>query len=89
VTNNPSWLQKKVIEIYLRRWDIEVNHRKMKGNGLKRAWLRVRCGITSYMMLNALVQTLPEISTKISLSNTHFELRSVTPEMRYRWVTWR
>ncbi|MGB9815955.1 MAG: transposase, partial [Thermoplasmata archaeon] len=86
VTNNPSWLAKKVIEIYLRRWDIEVNHREMKGNGLKRAWLRVRCGITSYMMLNALVQTLLEISTVISLSNTHFEFRSVTPEMRYRWV---
>jgi hypothetical protein len=55
VTNNLSWLPKKVIEIYLRRWDIEVNHREMKGNGLKKAWLRERCGITSYMMLNALV----------------------------------
>ena len=86
VTNNLAWLPKKVIEMYLRRWDIEVNHREMKGNGLKRAWLRVRCGITSYMMLNALVQTLLEISTIISLSNTHFEFRSVTPEVRYRWV---
>jgi hypothetical protein len=70
----------------LNRWEIEVMHREIKGNGLKRAWLRVRCGITSYMMLNALVQTLLEISTVISLSNTHFEFRSVTPEMRYRWV---
>ncbi|MGC8686211.1 MAG: hypothetical protein ACP5SF_01515, partial [Thermoplasmata archaeon] len=40
----------------------------------------------SYMMLNALVQTLLEISTIISLSSTHFEFRSVTPEVRYRWV---
>jgi glycerol-3-phosphate dehydrogenase len=70
----------------LNSWNIEVSHREIKGNGLKRAWLRVRCGITSYMMLNALVQTLLEISTIISLSNTHFEFRSVTPEMRYRWV---
>ena len=37
VTNNLSWLPKKVIEIYLRRWDIEINHREMKGNGLKKA----------------------------------------------------
>ncbi|MFP3318865.1 MAG: transposase [Thermoplasmata archaeon] len=86
VTNNLSWLPKKVIEIYLRRWDIEVNHREMKGNGLKKAWLKERCGITSYMMLNALVQTILEISTIISLSSTHFEFRSVTPEVRYRWV---
>ncbi len=26
-------IAKKVIEIYLRRWDIEVNHREMKGKG--------------------------------------------------------
>ncbi|MGC8693995.1 MAG: transposase, partial [Thermoplasmata archaeon] len=37
VTNNQSLLPKRVIETYLRRWDIEVNHREMKGNGLKRA----------------------------------------------------
>ncbi|MGC8497350.1 MAG: hypothetical protein ACP5NL_05070 [Thermoplasmata archaeon] len=86
VTNNLTLLPKRVIELYLRRWDIEVNHREMKGNGLKRAWLRLRCGITSYMMLNVLVQTLLEISTINSLSNTHFEFRSVTPEVRYRWV---
>ncbi|MGC8585580.1 MAG: hypothetical protein ACP5L4_05630 [Thermoplasmata archaeon] len=77
-------IAKKIIEIYFRRWDIELNHREIKGNALKRAWLRVRCGITIYMMLNALVETLLEISTVISLSNTHFEFRSVTPEVRYR-----
>lgn len=86
MTNNLRWLPKKVIDLYLMRWDIEVNHREMKGNGLKRAWLRLRCGITSYMMLNALVQSLLEISTIISISSTHFEFRSVTPEVRYRWV---
>ncbi|MFP3257538.1 MAG: hypothetical protein RXO36_07050 [Candidatus Nanopusillus acidilobi] len=58
----------------------------MKGNGLKKAWLKERCGITSYMMLNALVKTILEIFTIISLSSTHFEFRSVTPEVRYTWV---
>ncbi|MGC9074034.1 MAG: hypothetical protein ACP5H0_07770 [Caldisericum sp.] len=86
MTNRLDWDSKKVIGTFLNRWEIEIMHREMKGDGLKRAWLRVRCGITSYMMLNALVQTLLEISTVISLSNTHLEFRSVTPEMRYRWV---
>jgi len=58
----------------------------MKGKGLKIAWLRERCGITSYMMQNALVQAILEMSTIITLSSTHFEFRSVTPEVRYRWV---
>jgi len=84
VTNNLSWPSKKVIEIYLRRYNIEVNHREMNRNGLKKAWLKEKSGITSYMMLNAFVKTILEISTIISLSSTHFEFRSVMNEVRYR-----
>jgi len=46
----------------------------------------MECGITRYMVLNSLAVSLLEICTVKSLPNTHLEFRSVTPEVRYRWI---
>ena len=35
VTNRIDWKPKKVIDLYLRRWDIETFHREMKQDGLR------------------------------------------------------
>lgn len=86
VSNRLDWKAKKVIEKYLRRWDIEVMHREIKQNGLRKFLLRRECGITRYMVLNSLAVSLLEISTVKTLPNTHLEFRSVTPEVRYRWI---
>ncbi len=38
------------------------------------------------MVLNSLAVSLLEISTVKTLPNTHLEFRSVTPEVKYRWI---
>jgi IS4 transposase len=35
VTNRSDWKPGKVIELYIRRWDIERFHRELKQDGLK------------------------------------------------------
>ena len=35
VTNRSDWKPAKVIELYVRRWDIETFHRELKQDGLK------------------------------------------------------
>ena len=40
VTNRNNWKPKKVIDMYLRRWDIEVFHRELKQDGLEHLYQR-------------------------------------------------
>ncbi|MGC8860988.1 MAG: hypothetical protein ACP5QH_07305, partial [Thermoplasmata archaeon] len=64
---------RKVIGTFLNRWEIEVMHREMKGNGLKRLFLRNGKKVEMDLCLYAIGRTLLEISTIISLED-HKEL---------------
>ena len=67
VTNMIGLKPKQMMEMYLRRWDIEVMHRKNKQDGLGRIYQRVFAGIVSTIKLSLLGDMLLEISAVISL----------------------
>jgi hypothetical protein len=73
MTNRLDWDSKKIIGTFLNRWDIEVMHREMKGNGLKRLFLRNGKKVEMDLCLYAIGRTLLEISTIITIED-HKEL---------------
>ena len=58
VTNMIEWKPKQIMEMYLRRWDIEVMHRENKQDGLGRIYQRVFAGIVSTTKLSPLGEPL-------------------------------
>jgi len=62
MTNRLDWDSKKIIGTFLNRWDIEVTHREMKGNWLKRLFLRNGKKVEMDLCLYAVGTTLFEIS---------------------------
>ena len=88
VTNMVSWKPKRVMEMYLRRWDIEIMHREIKQDGLERIYQRVFAGIVSTTKLSLLGDLLLEISAMVSLG-TQLKIGKGTPGLRFRSMTLR
>ena len=74
---------KKVIELYLRRWDIEVFHRELKQDGLRHLYRRTHESLPSTAKLSPLGDLLLEISAIRSME-THLKIGKGTPGMRFR-----
>ncbi len=83
VTNRIEWKPKKVIDLYLRRWDIEVFHREMKQDGLRNLYQWTHESLLGTAKLCILGDLLLEISAIRSLE-THPKIGKGTPGMRFR-----
>ena len=83
VTNRIDWNPKKVIDLYLRRWDIETFHREMKQDGLRHLYQRTHESLLGTAKLSPLGELLLEISAIRSLES-HLKIGKGTPGMRFR-----
>jgi hypothetical protein len=87
VTNNLEWDELAIATRYSRRWDIEVWHREGKGDfGLKDCRLRHAEGVSRYLTLSALADTLLEIVSLLSPVYAMLKKQGYTPEMKHRWI---
>jgi len=87
VTNRLDWDELAIATRYSRRWDIEVWHREGKGNyGLKDCRLRCDEGVSRYLTLSALADTLLEIASMLSPVYAMLKNQGYTPEMKHRWI---
>ena len=87
VSNNLKWDELAIATRYSRRWDIEVWHREGKGNfGLKDCRLRCDDGVSRYLTLSALADTLLEIASMLSPVYAMLKNQGYTPEMKHRWI---
>jgi len=87
VSNNIEWDELAIATRYSRRWDIEVWHREGKGNfGLKDCRLRYDDGVSRYLTLSALADTLLEIASMLSPVYAMLKNQGYTPEMKHRWI---
>ncbi|GAI15451.1 unnamed protein product [marine sediment metagenome] len=87
VSNNLEWDELAIATRYSRRWDIEVWHREGKGNfGLKDCRLRCDDGVSRYLTLSALADTLLEIASMLSPVYAMLKNQGYTPEMKHRWI---
>jgi len=87
VSNNLEWDELAIATRYSRRWDIEVWHREGKGNfGLKDCRLRHSEGVSRYLTLSALADTLLEIASLLSPVYAMLKKQGYTPGMKHRWV---
>ena len=84
VTSRIDWKPKKVMDLYLRRWDIEVFHRELKQDGLRHLYQRTHESLPGTAKLSPLGDLLLEISAIRSLE-THLKIGKGTPSMR--WVS--
>jgi len=67
VSNNLTWDELAIATRYSRRWDIEVWHREGKGDfGLKDCRLRCVEGVSRYLTLSTLADSLLEIVSLLS-----------------------
>jgi len=67
VSNNLTWDELAIATRYSRRWDIEVWHREGKNDfGLKDCRLRYDEGVSRYLTLSTLADTLLEIVSLLS-----------------------
>ena len=82
VTTTIGWKLKQIMEMYLRRWDIEVLHKEIKQDGLGRIYQLVFAGIVSTTKLSSLGNLLLKISAMISLE-TRLKIGKGTPGLRY------
>ena len=62
VTKRIDMKPERIMEMYLRRWDIEVMHRELKQDGLGRIFQRVFAGLVGSAKLSLLGELLLEIS---------------------------
>ena len=69
VTNRIDWKPKKVIDLYLRRWDIEVFHRELKQDWLRHLYQRTHEILLGTAKLGPLGELLLEISAIHSLES--------------------
>ena len=83
VTNRIEWKPKKMIDLYLRRWDIEVFHKELKQNGLRHLYQRTHESLPGTAKLSPLGELLLEISAIRSLES-HLKIGKGTPGMRFR-----
>ena len=74
---------KKVIELYLRRWDVEVFHREVKQDGLRHLYQRTHESLLGTAKLSPLGELLLEISAIRSME-THLKIGKGTPDLRFR-----
>ncbi len=88
VTNRIDWKPKKVSELYLRRWDIEVFPREMKLDGLRHLYQRTHESLLGKAKLSPLGELLLEISAIRSME-THLKIGKGTPGMRFRSMAMR
>lgn len=87
VSNNLEWDELAIATRYSHRWDIEVWHREGKGNfGLKDCRLRHAEGVSRYLTLSALADTLLEIASMLSPVYAILKNQGYTPGMKHRWV---
>ena len=87
VSNNLEWDELAIATRYSRRWDIEVWHREGKGNfGLKDCRLRCDDGVSRYLTLSALADTLLEIASMLSPVYAMLKNQGYTPEVKHRWI---
>ena len=85
VSNRTDWTVKKILEIYLRRWDIEVIHRDLKQDGLGHIFIRKLCNTKLYLRLIVSARVLLEISSIRSLDG-YPDLQDSTGK-RKRWIS--
>ena len=88
VTNRIDWKPKKVIDLYLRRLDIETFHREMKQDGLRHLYQRTHESLLGTAKLSPLGELLLEISAIRSLES-HLKIGKGTPGMRFRSIAMR
>ncbi len=88
VTNRIDWKPKKVIDQYLRRWDIEVFHRELKQDGLRHLYQRTHESLLGTANLSPLGALLLEISAIRSLGS-HLKIGKGTPGLRFRSIAMR
>jgi hypothetical protein len=87
VSNNLTWDELAIATRYSRRWDIEVWHREGKNNfGLKDCRLRYDEGVSRYLTLSTLADTLLEIVSLLSPVYAMLKNQGYTPEMKHRWI---
>ena len=83
VTNRMDMKPKRIMEMYLRRWDIEVMHREVKQDGLGRIFQRVFAGLVGSAKLSLLGELLLEISA-LKSRESWLKMNKKTPGMRFR-----
>ena len=83
VTNRTDWKPKKVIDQYLRRWDIEVFHRELKQDGLRHLYQRTHESLLGTAKLSPPGELLLEISAIRSMES-QLKIGKGTPGLRYR-----
>ena len=87
VSNNLEWDELAIATRYSRRWDIEVWHREGKNDfGLKDCRLRCDEGVSRYLTLSTLADTLLEIVSLLSPVYAMLKNQGYTPEMKHRWI---
>ncbi len=80
VSNNLEWDELAIATRYSRRWDIEVWHREGKGNfGLKDCRLRCDEGVSRYLTLSTVADTLLEIASLLSPVYAMLKKQVLTP----------
>ena len=85
VTNRKDWNAKRILESYLRRWDVEVIHRELKQEGLGHIFLRKLCKTELYLRLIVTGRVLLEISSIRSLSA--YPSLDDSVEKKERWIS--
>src|SRR6056297_965237 len=87
VSNNLNWDELAIATRYSRRWDIEVWHREGK-NDFRLKDCRLRCdeGVSRYLTLSTLADTLLEIVSLLSPVYAMLKNQGYTPEMKHRWI---
>jgi hypothetical protein len=84
VTNRLDWREKKIAEMYSRRWDIEVWHREGRGDyGIEECLLRSDEAV-SRLALSSLAANLLEIASLRSPLYAMLKTRARTPEAKRR-----
>lgn len=87
VSNRLDWDELAIATRFSRRWDIEVWHRESKGSyGLEDCQLRCDEGVSRYLTLSALADTLLEIASMLSPVYAMLAKQGYTPEMKHRWI---
>ena len=83
VTNRIDWKPKEIVEMYLRRWDIETMHRELKQDGLGSIYQRMFAGLLGTAKLSLLGDLLLEISAMRTLES-QLKIGERTPDLRFR-----
>jgi len=87
VTNRLDWGERKIAEMYSRRWDIEVWHREGKGDyGIGECQLRSDEAVSRYLTLISLAACLLEIASLHSPLYAMLKSQARTPEAKRRWI---